>query len=88
MDSNSSLGSYNSGPRTPMMAHIQNSRSSSPSSPQTRVRSSSAASLGLELDKDTPPEMIPILTLLAAQKERVYFEGYYMLLNDLNKGEY
>lgn len=44
--------------------------------------------MGLELDKDTPPEMIPILTLLAAQKERVYFEGYYMLLNDLNKGEY
>ncbi|AOW07553.1 hypothetical protein LXG23DRAFT_56921 [Yarrowia lipolytica] len=85
MDSNSSLGSYNSGPRTPMMAQVQNSRSSSPSSPQGRVRSGSAASLGLELDKDTPPEMIPILTLLAAQKERVYFEGYYMLLNDLNK---
>ncbi|KAG5359830.1 CCR4-NOT transcriptional complex subunit [Yarrowia sp. C11] len=87
MDSNSSLGSYNSGPRTPqMMAHLQNSRSSSPSSQRGHLRSGSTASaMGLELDKDTPPEMIPILTLLAAQKERVYFEGYYMLLNDLNK---
>lgn len=91
MDSNSSLGSYNSnaGPRTPHIGgQFQQSRSSSPSTPQGRVRSGSAASMGLELAKDTPPEMIPILTLLEAQKDRVYFEGYYMLLNDLNKGEY
>jgi hypothetical protein len=39
------------------------------------------------LPKDTPPEMIPILTLLHAHQSRDYFDGYFMLLNDLNTGK-
>lgn len=42
----------------------------------------------MEFPKDTPLEMIPILTLLACQQKRVYYEGYFMLLADLNAGEY
>lgn len=36
--------------------------------------------------KDTPPEMIPILTLLNAQQSRNYTDGYFMILSDLNTG--
>lgn len=37
-----------------------------------------------KLSKDTPPEMVPILTLLNAHQTREYYDGYFMLLNDLN----
>lgn len=37
-----------------------------------------------DFPKDTPPEMMPILTLLNAHKNREYNEGYLMILNDLN----
>lgn len=40
-----------------------------------------------ELTKDTPPEMIPVLTLLTAQKTRDYKEGYFMILHDLGNGK-
>lgn len=42
------------------------------------------SSFPMDFPKDTPPEMVPILTLLHTQKNRVYKEGYLMILNDLN----
>lgn len=37
-----------------------------------------------EASKETPPEMLPILSQLAAHNVRPYHEGYFMLLSDLN----
>lgn len=39
-----------------------------------------------EFPKETPPEMMPILTLLHSHQQRDYNEGYLMILNDLNSG--
>jgi hypothetical protein len=39
-----------------------------------------------DFSKDTPPEMIPVLTLLTAHKTRDYKEGYFMILHDLGNG--
>ncbi|CAN6620613.1 CCR4-NOT transcriptional complex subunit Caf120p [Trichomonascus vanleenenianus] len=41
-------------------------------------------SVETEFPKDTPPEMIPILTLLSAHQSRDYVDGYFMILSDLN----
>lgn len=40
----------------------------------------------MDFPKETPPEMMPILTLLNAHENREYSEGYLMILNDLNSG--
>lgn len=40
----------------------------------------------MEFPKETPPEMMPILTLLHSHQQRDYYQGYFMLLNDLNSG--
>lgn len=40
----------------------------------------------MEFPKETPPEMMPILTLLHSHQQRDYNEGYLMILNDLNSG--
>lgn len=37
-----------------------------------------------EASKETPPEMLPVLSQLAAHNVRPYHEGYFMLLTDLN----
>lgn len=37
-----------------------------------------------ETSRETPPEMIPVLSLLTAHSARVYEESYFMLLKDLN----
>lgn len=42
----------------------------------------------MEFPKETPPEMMPILTLLHSHQQRDYYQGYFMLLNDLNSGMY
>lgn len=40
----------------------------------------------VDFPKDTPPEMVPVLTLLHTHKNREYKDGYLMILNDLNSG--
>lgn len=42
----------------------------------------------MEFPKETPPEMMPILTLLHSHQQREYNEGYLMILNDLNSGKF
>lgn len=42
----------------------------------------------MEFPKETPPEMMPILTFLHSHQQRDYYQGYFMLLNDLNSGMY
>jgi hypothetical protein len=41
----------------------------------------------MEFSRDTPPEMVPVLTLLTCQHSREYIEGYFMILSDLNTGK-
>lgn len=50
------------------------------------VASATVPAPKFDLAKSTPQEMVPILTLLHAQKQRTYYEGYFMILNDLNSG--
>lgn len=47
---------------------------------------SSATAYPMEFPKETPPEMMPILTLLHSHQQRDYNEGYLMILTDLNSG--
>ena len=42
----------------------------------------------MEFPKETPPEMMPILTLLHSHQQREYNEGYLIILNDLNSGKF
>lgn len=65
-------------------------RSASPvsnvASDDASVSSGTVPTPKFELAKTIPQEMMPILTLLHAQKQRNYYEGYFMILNDLNSG--
>jgi hypothetical protein len=42
----------------------------------------------MEFPKDTSPDMIPILTLLTCHECRDYYDGYFMILSDLNTGKF
>lgn len=53
---------------------------------ESAASDSSATVYPMEFPKDTPPEMMPILTLLHSHQQRDYNEGYLMVLNDLNSG--
>lgn len=57
---------------------------SSGSADNASVSSGTVPTPKFELAKTIPQEMMPILTLLHAQKQRSYYEGYFMILNDLN----
>lgn len=40
----------------------------------------------LEVEKDTLPELQPVFTYLNGHSKKVYTEGYFLKLNDLNPG--
>jgi CCR4-NOT transcriptional complex subunit CAF120 len=41
----------------------------------------------METNKDTPPELLPIFTFLNSHANKLYQEGYFLRLNDLDIGE-
>jgi CCR4-NOT transcriptional complex subunit CAF120 len=41
----------------------------------------------METNKDTPPELLPIFTFLNSHANKLYQEGYFLRLNDLDISE-
>ena len=42
----------------------------------------------LEVERDTLPELQPVFTFLNSHSKKIYTEGYFLKLNDLNPGTY
>ena len=42
----------------------------------------------MDLAQDTIPELLPIFTLLNSHSNKLYQEGYFLKLNDLDVREY
>lgn len=42
----------------------------------------------LEVEQDTLPELQPIFTFLNSHSKKLYTEGYFLKLNDLNPGRF
>jgi CCR4-NOT transcriptional complex subunit CAF120 len=42
----------------------------------------------LEVEKDTLPELQPIFTFLNSHSKKLYTEGYFLKLSDLNPGTF
>lgn len=41
----------------------------------------------MDTARDTPPELLPIFTFLNSHANKLYQEGYFLKLNDLDIGE-
>lgn len=42
----------------------------------------------IEISQDTPPELQPIFTFLNSHANKLYHEGYFLKLNDLDNREF
>ncbi|KAF8470160.1 hypothetical protein BDZ91DRAFT_39445 [Kalaharituber pfeilii] len=57
---------------------------SSWSRPPSRAISSAQPTLGESSNNETPPELLPIFSYLSSQSKKLYTEGYFLKLTDLN----
>lgn len=76
-------------------AHIASPSRDSPHPPQSRTSRPSSRPMSivqpyqpplLEVERDTLPELQPIFTFLNSHSKKLYTEGYFLKLNDLNPG--
>ncbi|RPB10150.1 hypothetical protein P167DRAFT_547474 [Morchella conica CCBAS932] len=74
-------------------AHIASPSRDSPHPPQSRTSRPSSRPMSivqpyqpplLEVERDTLPELQPIFTFLNSHSKKLYTEGYFLKLNDLN----
>lgn len=78
-------------------AHIASPSRDSPQPPPSRSSRPSSRPMSivqpyqpplLEVEQDTLPELQPVFTFLNSHSKKIYTEGYFLKLNDLNPGTY